>query len=209
MLFGIRRGQLEQGTAASTRIWTPREVAKGFTAPNRAESTLIQPMCQPLLLLDIDGVISLFGFDVKTPPAGRYQLVDGIVHFLSTTVADFLHELSQAFELVWCSGWEEKADEVLPAVLGVPKGMRHLTFLPSADAPPRHWKLASIEAFAGPRRALVWVDDAFDATCHAWAAHRAGPTRLLQTDPAVGLRHAQAADLLSWAAALPTSEADC
>jgi hypothetical protein len=158
-------------------------------------------MCQPLLLLDIDGVISLFGFDVGTPPTGCYQLVDGIVHFLSTTVAGFLHELSQAFELVWCSGWEEKADEVLPAVLGVPKGLDHLTF-PRRDDAARHWKLASIEAFAGPRRALAWVDDAFDDTCYAWATHRAGPTRLVQTDPAVGLGPVHAADLLKWAAAL-------
>jgi hypothetical protein len=207
VLFGIRRGQLEQGAVASTRNWTPREVTERFTAGNRVESTLIQLMCQPLLLLDIDGVISLFGFDAETPPAGRYQLVDGIVHFLSTTVAEFLHELSQEFELVWCSGWEEKADEVLPAVLGVPQGLRHLTFLRTADAPPRHWKLASIEAYAGPRRPLAWVDDAFDDTCHAWAAQREGPTRLLATDPAVGLRQTQAAELLEWAAALPTRAA--
>jgi HAD domain in Swiss Army Knife RNA repair proteins len=166
-------------------------------------------MCQPLLLLDIDGVISLFGFDAETPPAGRYQLVDGILHFLSTTVADFLHELSRAFELVWCSGWEEKADEVLPAVLGVPRGLHHLTFPHLADAPTRHWKLASIEAFAGSGRAVAWVDDAFDDTCHAWATERAGPTRLVQTDPAVGLSAAQAAELLTWAAALPTSHAEC
>ncbi len=158
-------------------------------------------MCRPLLLLDIDGVISLFGFDVGTPPAGRYQLVDGIVHFLSTTVADFLHPLSQAFELAWCSGWEEKADEVLPDVLGVPRGLRHLTFPRRHDAPTRHWKLASIEAFAGPRRPLAWVDDVFDDSCHAWAAEREGPTSLVQTDPAVGLTPAQTAQLLAWAAA--------
>jgi hypothetical protein len=201
VLFGTRQRRLEQEAATSTWIWTPREVTKGFTAPNPAESTLIKLMWQPLLLLDIDGVISLFGFDVKTPPAGRYQLVDGIVHFLSTTAADFLHQLSQTFELVWCTGWEEKADEVLPAVLGVPKGLHHLTFARRDDAPPRHWKLASIEAFAGPRRALAWVDDAFDDTCHAWAAEREGPTSLVQTDPAVGLTPAQTAQLLGWAAA--------
>jgi hypothetical protein len=160
-------------------------------------------MCQPLLLLDIDGVISLFGFDVGSPPAGRYQLVDGIVHYLSTTVADFLHQLSQAFELVWCSGWEEKADEILPAALGLPKGLHHLTFAARADGePPRHWKLAAIEAFAGAHRPAAWIDDAFDETCHLWAAQRPGPTRLVQTDPAVGLTVAQTVDLLRWAPAL-------
>jgi hypothetical protein len=37
-------------------------------------------MQRPLLLLDIDGVISLFGFDSTDPPPGRFLLVDGVVH---------------------------------------------------------------------------------------------------------------------------------
>jgi hypothetical protein len=155
-------------------------------------------MRQPYLLLDIDGVISLFGFDAHDPPAGRYQLVDGIVHFLSTTVAGFVHELAGSFELVWCSGWEEKADEVLPGVLGVPAGLAHLTFRRSDGPTERHWKLAAIEALAGPRRPVAWVDDAFDDSCHAWATERPGPTRLVQTDPAVGLTREQTADLVAW-----------
>jgi hypothetical protein len=160
-------------------------------------------MCQPLLLLDIDGVISLFGFDARRPPPGRYQLVDGIPHFLSTHAAGLVIELMASFELVWCSGWEEKADEVLPAVLGLPKGLGHLSFPAVDGAASRHWKLASIDAFAGPTRALAWVDDAFDDSCHAWAEQRPGPTRLVCTDPAVGLTRAQTTDLLGWAQTLP------
>ena len=159
-------------------------------------------MCQPLLLLDIDGVISLFGFDPRRPPPGRYQLVDGIPHFLSTHAAHLITGLATSFELVWCSGWEEKADEVLPTVLGLPKGLAHLRFPGVEGAPTRHWKLASIEAFAGPRRALAWVDDAFDDSCHAWAAKRSGPTKLVRTDPRVGFTAEQTADLAGWAVRL-------
>ena len=184
-------------------IWTPREVVEGFNATNPVERTLIKPMCQPLLLLDIDGVISLFGFDALRPPPGRYQLVDGIPHFLSTDAAGLVAELATSFEPVWCSGWEEKADEVLPAVLGLPKGLAHVSFPAVEGAAARHWKLASIDVFAGPRRPLAWIDDAFDDSCHSWAAERPGPTRLLQTDPAVGLTRAQTADLLGWAQSLP------
>jgi hypothetical protein len=160
-------------------------------------------MCRPLLLLDIDGVISLFGFDARRPPPGRYQLVNGIPHFLSANAAELVAELAPSFEVVWCSGWEEKADEVLPAVLGLPSGLAHLTF-PSVDGGrSRHWKLAAIEAFAGSRRPLAWVDDAFDDSCHAWAAQRPGPTRLVRTDPPVGLTAEHVAELLAWARALP------
>jgi HAD domain in Swiss Army Knife RNA repair proteins len=160
-------------------------------------------MCQPLLLLDIDGVISLFGFDARRPPPGRYQLVDGIPHFLSTHAAGLVAELATSFELVWCSGWEEKADEVLPAILGLPKGLAHLSFPAVVGAAARHWKLAAIDAFAGSTRALAWVDDAFDDSCHVWADQRAGPTKLVRSDPPVGLTAEHVADLLAWAESLP------
>lgn len=160
-------------------------------------------MHRPLLLLDIDGVISVFGFPPGEPPPGRWQLVDGIVHFLSSAAAACVQRLMDSFELVWCSGWEEKADEILPRALGLPRGLHHLTFAgrPS-PARARHWKLEAIEAFAGTHRPAAWIDDAFDESCHAWAAARPGPTRLVETDPAVGLTTPQTDQLLAWAGAL-------
>lgn len=166
-------------------------------------------MCQPLLLLDIDGVISLFGFRPQRPPPGRYVLIDGIIHFLSATAGPLVGELGGPFELAWCSGWEEKADQYLPAALGLPAGLPHLSFdTPHAGTPhlgadtPRagtpHWKLGAIDAFAGPRRPLAWVDDAHDASCAAWAHARGGPTKLLATLPAVGLTADHVTDLLAW-----------
>ena len=110
---------------------------EGFTAPNPVDGTLTKHMRQPLLLLDIDGVISLFGFDSRRPPPGRYQLVHGIPHFLSTNAGELIAELATSFELMWCSGWEEKADEILPAVLGLPKGLAHLSFPPVDGAAAR------------------------------------------------------------------------
>src|ERR1700689_4112442 len=106
-------------------------------------------MCRPMLLLDVDGVISLFGFDHRFPPPGRYALVDGIMHFLSGAAAALIAELAGVFELVWCTGWEEKADEHLPAQLGLPRGLTHLTFA-AADpgTAPRHLKLGGIGGFA-------------------------------------------------------------
>ncbi len=35
-----------------------------------------------------------------------------------------------------------------------------------------HWKLDAIEDHAGPDRALAWIDDAFDESCHRWARRR-------------------------------------
>ena len=161
-------------------------------------------MTPPILLIDIDGVLSLFGFDPARPPVGTFMLVDGIPHYLSRAAAERVGGLGTAFELVWCSGWEEKADEYLPGALGLPAGLRHLTFGGPQRAPAgRHWKLDAIDAFAGPTRPLAWIDDAFDATCHRWASMRAGATELVATDPAVGLTEAQATHLAAWARRLP------
>jgi hypothetical protein len=161
-------------------------------------------MCRPLLLIDIDGVISLFGFDPQRRPSGRFVTVDGILHLLSDTAAGQLLGLTEQFELVWCSGWEEKADEYLPHALGLPPGLPHLSFppAPAASGIQRHWKLAAIDSYAGPERSLAWIDDAHDDTCRAWAAGRPGPTRLVRTDPAVGLTDHQADELRGWALAL-------
>jgi hypothetical protein len=159
-------------------------------------------MCRPLLLIDIDGVISLFGFDPHRRPPGRFVIVDGIIHFLSEEVAGRLRALAAQFDLIWCSGWEEKADEYLPHALGLPAGLPHLAFGGSADGDGRHWKLAAIDAYAGPGRPLAWIDDQHDDTCRTWASRRRGATLLVETEPALGLTEPQAAELSAWARAL-------
>jgi len=154
---------------------------------------------RPLLLIDVDGVVSLFGF-THLPPAGLMPTaVDGVPHLLSPHAGSLLLRLSTRFECVWCTGWEERAEEHLPRLLGLPGGWPHLTFGPSEPAPPRHWKLAAIESHSGPHRPLAWIDDAFDPTCDAWVARRPGPTLLVRTEPASGLRSEHVRRLEEWA----------
>ncbi len=173
--------------------------------------------------MDIDGVISLFGFAPGARPAGAFHAIDGIPHFLSTVAAGCLLELVSVFELVWCSGWEEKAEEYLPHLLGVPRGLPFLRFDRNGiyavggdvdgggvggeeGAAPRvtraHWKLAAIDGYAGSERPLAWIDDAFDASCDAWAARRAGATLLVRTEPRTGLTAREALLLTEWAGSL-------
>jgi hypothetical protein len=154
----------------------------------------------PLLLIDVDGVISLFGFDQTEPPEGRFVVVEGIPHLISARAGERLARLADAYECVWCTGWEDRAEDHLPALLGLPGGWAHLTFIDD-PVPEAHWKLSAIEAHAGPRRPVAWIDDAHDETCERWAAERPGPTLLLPTNPAVGLTDEHVDTLLSWARA--------
>jgi len=183
-------------------------------------SRLLRPTCmpakeppactgeKPLLMVDIDGVISLFGFPNPALPAprpghidGSFHTIDGIPHFLSRTAAAHLLILAEHFGLVWCSGWEEKAEEYLPRLLGLPAGLPFLRFERSQGAGKSingHWKLDAIDAHAGGRP-LAWIDDAFNPACHAWAQARPAPTLLVQSAPEQGLTSLQARLLEEWA----------
>ncbi len=170
----------------------------------------------PLLMVDIDGVVSLFGgweqggLDADgeargwaggTSHDGSFHSIDGMPHFLSSTAAAHLLDLASVFELVWASGWEERANEHLPHLLGLPRDLPFLRFPRAVGRSNAHWKLDTIDAFAGAR-ALAWVDDALNDACHEWALARAAPTLLVQTDPARGLTASEAERLADWARAL-------
>ena len=159
---------------------------------------------KPLLLMDVDGVISLFGFTPDKRPAGAFLSVDGVLHYLSAAAGDHLRRLSAPYELVWCSGWEERANEYLPQALGLPGPLHHITFAGAPGWADRHWKLDAIEAHAGPDRALAWIDDDHDEDCREWARERPGPTLLLTTEPPTGITDRHVAELERWARALAT-----
>ena len=151
-------------------------------------------------MIDVDGVISLFGFDQTEPPEGRFAVVDGIPHLISARAGERLARLSEAFECVWCTGWEDRAEEHLPRLLGLPGGWAHLTF-PPTPGEGLHWKLEAIEAHAGPDRPVAWIDDDHDPSCLEWAQARPGSTLLVPTDPAVGMTDVHVTTLLNWARA--------
>jgi Swiss Army Knife RNA repair-like protein len=163
---------------------------------------------RPLLMVDIDGVISLFGarwpsVGDGTPATheGSFHSIDGIPHFLSATAAAHLQALASLYEIVWASGWEEKADEYLPGLLGLPAGLPFLRFPRTVGKANAHWKLETIDTYA-LGRPLAWIDDALNPACHEWADARAAPTLLVQTQPERGLTDHEAALLEQWARAL-------
>jgi len=156
-------------------------------------------------MVDVDGVISLFagaaGPRERRAEEGRWHSIDGMVHFLSWGAAAHLLALAEDYELVWASGWEERADEHLPHLLGLPAGLPFLRFERAVGRANAHWKLDAIDAYAAGRP-LAWIDDALGPACEVWASARAAPTLLVQTDPELGLTSAEAELLRSWAHSL-------
>jgi hypothetical protein len=153
---------------------------------------------RPILAVDIDGVISLFGFD--EPPAGhlaRFELIDGMVHCISLLAGERLHRLGKFYDMVWATGWEEKANDYMPNVLGMPE-LPFLTFDGAARFGSAHWKLGPLEEYS-QGRAMAWIDDSFDASCYEWARERGEPTLLVPTESDLGLEEAQTEALTAWA----------
>jgi hypothetical protein len=161
---------------------------------------------KPILAVDVDGVISLFGFDTPPPPAeARHQLVDGMLHCISLRAGERLQRLSEHFDLIWASGWEEKANFYLPPMLGIAE-LPHLVFDGAARFGSAHWKLGPLDEYSRGRPA-AWVDDNFDESCYRWAREREWPTLLVPTEPALGLGEVETEALIAWGRSLATEDA--
>ena len=156
------------------------------------------PHNRPILFVDVDGVISLFGFDRHGEAPGRFLNVEGILHCIGASCGGRLARLAEHYELVWASGWEEKANEYLVRALELQSELPTLTFDGRARFGSAHWKVEAIEEFAGDRPA-AWIDDNLDERCRAWAERRSAPTLLVETETHVGIDDEHVELLLSWA----------
>jgi Swiss Army Knife RNA repair-like protein len=156
---------------------------------------------RPILFIDVDGVISLFGFPAGLAPEGRFTWVNGVPHFISPCGGRLLR-LAERFELVWATGWEETANDYLPHLLGLPEQLPWLTFEGRAQFGTAHWKLDAITEYAGPSRPMAWIDDCLDEECYAWAGNRAGPTLLVPTRCEEGMLDEHVDRLIAWADSL-------
>jgi len=155
--------------------------------------------CRPILFVDVDGVISLFGFDLESQPEGRLHWINGVLHHISPLAGKLLLRLGGQFELVWATGWEERANEHLPFILKLPfRELPSLAFDGRAVFGSAHWKVDAINEYAGERPA-AWIDDNIDETCLEWAEGRDAATLIVQTLIAEGLTDEHVSELLRWA----------
>jgi len=160
------------------------------------------PSKRPILFLDVDGVISLFGFPSSDPPPGSFHFVDGVMHCINESCGPRLTRLSERYELVWATGWEEKANEYLPYLLRLEVSeLPVLTFDGRAVFGSAHWKVGAIDEYARGRPA-AWVDDFLDEECERWAAERYEPTLLVRTESHIGLTDELVEGLIDWADSL-------
>ena len=150
------------------------------------------------LLLDVDGVVCPYGDELADPEgAGLRQVSVGYRPvWLSPEVGGHLKRLGKAFQLVWCTSWEDHAAEFLAPFLGLPAlPVMHFDEPVGADC---HWKWPAIEAFVGDRP-FAWLDDEIRRDDLARAARRPVPTLLVRVEGKHGLQGAHVAQLEAFA----------
>jgi hypothetical protein len=150
-----------------------------------------------MLLVDVDGVLNPYGFD--QPPRGfapyRFFPEDDYPVYLAEVHGRWLNELSERFEMVWASGWEEEANRFIAPLFGLPRWPT-IRFPPIPFDPAE--KVPAIDRFVGDRR-CAWVEDRMTKQAFDWAAKRTAPTLLIDVEPSVGLTRGMVEQLLNWA----------
>lgn len=140
-------------------------------------------MTRPLLLLDVDGVLNVFGATGEEDAQYREDEVERHTVIIDPDVAlgpfvnpaavgvpfgivlvkehrSWLSELAEHFDLAWATTWEHEANRLISPLLGLDRlpVVEHSSVKPRFSWDAATWKLASIEKFVGGRP-WAWVDD--------------------------------------------------
>jgi HAD domain in Swiss Army Knife RNA repair proteins len=154
---------------------------------------------RPVLLVDVDGVLN--PWDTEQAPDGydEYDFFPGERVLLSPGHGELLTSLTPAYELVWATAWEHRANRLISPVLALPE-------LPVIEFPLDgrdlfFRKLPAVIDAVGDRP-CAWIDDQHQPDHYTWAEERAAPTLLIDIEPSVGLTRVVIATLADWAAGL-------
>lgn len=162
-------------------------------------------MTKPLLLLDIDGVLNFRG-----PLTSPYHYETSYREFrlhLDVRHHTWIEAATGLFDVVWASMWQDLAVSVFAPLFGFGEDLPYVRFTDHAEPvvfDVGTMKLPGIKVAARDRPTL-WIDDDADhPRVREWVSQRnqSIPTRLIVTDPDVGLTSVDVRTAVNWARSL-------
>lgn len=187
----------------------------------------VRAMTKPLLLLDVDGVLSpltdapLAAYTYEThyvPERGPEGAQTGPVWRMQFTRSHGteLRDLSRLFDIVWATAWGHDADRVFAPILGLPQlpvvtwpGNGHDLAATRRPRGAGSWKTPHLLAWLDtqhPGRPWVWVDDGIrpadtEKVAHHYATSADSPPAswLCHIQPDMGLLPDDFIRLRDWA----------
>jgi len=164
---------------------------------------------QPILLLDVDGVLIPYG--LESAPDSAMVLMAGpdadeaLLSRINPAVGPRLQALG--CDLVWATGWEGEANCVISPRVNLPRLPVLEWNSANLESGPAqlHWKTRELIACAAGRP-LVWVDDEISQVDRDWVEldHR-GPALLHRIHSHVGLTEADIGVIERWLNDLPAA----
>jgi hypothetical protein len=154
---------------------------------------------RPVLLVDVDGVLNPWLADSCPDGYHEYDFFPGERVLLSPGHGELLTSLAPAYELVWATAWEHRANRLICPVLELPE--RPVIQFPLSGPDQCFRKLPAVIDAVGDR-SCAWIDDEHRPDHYAWANERGAPTLLVDIDPAEGLTRDVVTTLADWAAGL-------
>lgn len=168
-------------------------------------------MAKPFLLLDVDGVLNAFDMGSLKPGWNAYPVVaQGYRWVLTMNLAlhtEILKDLSEHFDIVWCTTWEDLANEKLSKFFGLSNDLPVIFFNGDGyySVGPLYGKTPHIRDWVKNRMSnapFVWVDDMHTEADERFFAANDLTFKLIATDPRIGFTREQADEAIEWAKSL-------
>lgn len=181
---------------------------------------------QPLLMIDVDGVLNPFPLDRHSSlPGLGFELhhltpqdydVSNPLHGNANTYQVYLNpehgrmllELAEktGIELAWGTTWEHEANRLIAPLLGLPELAQVARFpRPGFRWTGQTWKLEGMRTFAAQPemadRPVIWLDDDLHDDAIDWARERTAggaPTAIVQVNGGSGFRQRHVEWIESW-----------
>lgn len=161
---------------------------------------------KPFFLIDIDGVLNPDWSNSEAKKNGIrriWHVQSGSVRYrmlLNPTHGSWLNELSEFFQLVWATTWQDEANDAIRHKLGIPE--LPVIYFTSKEWVTNHSKVPDVLNYVGDTP-FVWIEDDLTDRDREMLKNSGTNHRIFEIDPKIGFQREHVDAALKWNSELP------